>query len=377
MVMFCQKIGAIVDRPEHLADQICVERAIAEFRAGRPVLLKMKDGIRIILPAEDLDEESSRLFASVMAGPIRLVITGPRLQTMGAVAPAEAGAILLSHLDIQHVHDLILAPDKNLDTPVLPLLAEEKASLELARLSLMLPAVLTAPANEKSVLHPFYLQVTPEAVLSYRNTRLLDIHITGRAPVPLEGAPETEFVVFRGGEGMHDQIAILVGKPDVSQPVTVRLHSACLTGDLFGSLKCDCGDQLRGTTRWMSEHGGGILLYLDQEGRGNGIANKMRAYALQAKGFDTFDADAALGFGPDQRNFDYAATMLKLLGVSAVRLMTNNPAKIAALEAAQIKVVADVRIKGRMTEENIGYLATKRDKAGHMFESQLMVTLPP
>ena len=139
---------------------------------------------------------------------------------------------------------------------------------------------------------------------------------------------------------MRDQVAIIVGKPDFNKPVFVRLHSACLTGDLFGSLKCDCGDQLRGAVQAMTEGDGGILLYLDQEGRGNGIANKIRAYKLQSEGFDTYDADAALGFGLDQRRFAFAAQMLTELGVTRVRVLTNNPVKIGALEEAGLDVVA-------------------------------------
>src|ERR687893_511332 len=164
-----------------------------------------------------------------------------------------------------------------------------------------------------------------------RRARALDLAIVSRAPVPLGGAPASEFVVFRGGEGLRDQVAIIVGKPDLSRPVAVRLHSACLTGDLFGSLKCDCGDQLRDTVRRMAESEGGILLYLDQEGRGNGLANKIRAYKLQSQGFDTYDADEVLGFDLDGRRFDFAAEMLRQLGVGRVRIMTNNPEKIGAL----------------------------------------------
>jgi GTP cyclohydrolase II len=163
-------------------------------------------------------------------------------------------------------------------------------------------------------------------------------------------------------------VAIVVGRPDVSAPVTVRLHSACLTGDLFGSLKCDCGDQLRGSVRWMAEHGGGILLYLDQEGRGNGIANKIRAYKLQAQGYDTYDADEMLGFGPDQRRFDFAAEMLRQLGLRQVNLITNNPDKIAALEKAGLAVVSHQRSPARATPQNLHYLATKRERAGHLID---------
>lgn len=174
---------------------------------------------------------------------------------------------------------------------------------------------------------------------------------------------------------MRDQVAIVVGTPDVNRPVAVRMHSACLTGDLFGSLKCDCGDQLRDTVRQMAANDGGILLYLDQEGRGNGIANKMRAYKLQSQGWDTYDADEALGFDLDQRHFDFAADMLRQLGVTSVRLMTNNPVKIEALRVAGLDVVSDERVLGRPTEENVRYLQSKRDRAGHFIDFEKVAAL--
>ena len=214
-------------------------------------------------------------------------------------------------------------------------------------------------------------------VMAYRLAQVRALRIVTRAPVPLDGALETEFVVFRGGEGLRDQVAIIVGKPDLAKPVAIRMHSACLTGDLFGSLKCDCGDQLRGTVQKMAEGDGGILLYLDQEGRGNGIANKMRAYKLQSQGWDTYDADEVLGFGLDQRRFDFAAVMLKQLGVTSVRVMTNNPEKIGALKAAGLEVVSDQRAFGRQTAENIRYLASKRDRAGHFIDFDAMVAHAP
>ena len=184
-------------------------------------------------------------------------------------------------------------------------------------------------------------------------------------------------MVFRGGEGLRDQVAIIVGKPDLAKPVAVRLHSACLTGDLFGCLKCDCGDQLRGTVRAMAQGEGGILLYLDQEGRGNGLANKIRAYKLQSQGWDTYDADEVLGFDLDQRRFDFAAAMLKQLGVAAVRIMTNNPEKIAALRRANLEVVSEERVLGRPTAENVRYLASKRDRAGHFIDFESLAAHAP
>ncbi|MEI8146027.1 MAG: GTP cyclohydrolase II RibA, partial [Alphaproteobacteria bacterium] len=239
-------------------------------------------------------------------------------------------------------------------------------------LALTVPAVIVVPVDPSVLAGSVIDQVTSAAIMGYRTQQARAIRIVGRAPVPLEFAHDSEFVVFRGGEGLRDQVAILVGKPDRSVPVPVRLHSACLTGDLFGSLKCDCGDQLRDTVAWMATNGGGILLYLDQEGRGNGIANKMRAYKLQSQGWDTYDADEVLGFDLDQRRFDFAAEMLKQLGITKVDIMTNNPTKTAALQDAGLEVVSERRVIGRPTLENVRYLTSKRDRAGHAIDADAL-----
>jgi GTP cyclohydrolase II len=240
--------------------------------------------------------------------------------------------------------------------------------MDLMRLAQVLPAAIIAGAEGAEAVFARPLEVARANVAAYQSTRLAALRIVSRARVPLEGAPDSEFIVFRGGEGLRDQVAIVIGEPNFALPVNVRLHSACLTGDLFGSLKCDCGDQLRYTARFMAENGGGVLLYLDQEGRGNGLANKIRAYDLQARGFDTYDADETLGFDKDQRRFAFAAEMLKLLGARRVQVLTNNPEKIDALTQAGLEVVADQRIMGRRNTHNVRYLAAKRDKAGHLID---------
>ncbi len=236
-----------------------------------------------------------------------------------------------------------------------------------------MPAAVLVPVSAEAVAAEPLVVVDIAALNSYRAAQVASLSIVGRAPVPLEGAPETEFVVFRGGEGLRDQVAIIVGRPDLSEAVPVRLHSACLTGDLFGSLKCDCGDQLRETVQWMAENEGGILLYLDQEGRGNGIANKMRAYKLQSQGWDTYDADEVLGFDLDQRHFDFAAAMLKQLGVTRVTALTNNPIKVGAIKAAGLEVAATQRVLGRPNVHNVRYLASKRDRAGHFIDMDALM----
>ena len=346
---------------------IQVERAIAEMRSGRPVLVISPQGAMIATPFEALDEESTAELEQLAQGRARLVLAAPRLRRLGIDRQA-AGFIALPEIKLARISALSVELDGRIDAPVACLTAADEAALELARLALVLPAVVTLPIDAEAPETAGLMQVSDEAIRRYRAEEQHELKLISRAPVPLEGATDTEFVIFRGGEGLRDQVAVIIGKPDLSAPVTVRLHSACLTGDLFGSLKCDCGDQLRHTAKFMAENGGGILLYLDQEGRGNGISNKIRAYKLQAQGFDTYDADEVLGFDHDQRGFAFAGLMLKQLGVSIVRVMTNNPIKIAALEDAGLVVAEDQRIVGRLTDQNVRYLASKRDRAGHFID---------
>lgn len=352
---------------------VAVARAIAELRSGRPVRLVAegpRDDALVVIGAEAFEPRLAAAFAAVGQA-MRLVLPGPRLDKLGHPS-AQAGAVALDTAPVQQVAALSLDVDAVLAPAAKVTVANalEQAALDLLGLALVLPAAVVAWVGPGAA--PGLLSVSAGGIAAYRRAQVAKLHIVGRARVPLDGAPDTEFVVFRGGEGLRDQVAIVVGRPDFSAPVPVRLHSACLTGDLFGSLKCDCGDQLRDTARAMAEGEGGVLLYLDQEGRGNGIANKMRAYHLQAEGYDTFDADAALGFGLDQRRFDFAAGMLRQLGVSAVRLFTNNPQKIAALAAAGLEVAADERVFGRPTAENVRYLAAKRDRAGHFIDLEAL-----
>lgn len=345
---------------------VSVERGVAELRAGRPVVLVEGAQKILVYPAELLDEASAQTLEKIGGG--RLILTMQRLGRLG-VERDTPGLIALEKIDVERITALILDEDARIDAPVQKPVPAEEAALDLLRLAHLLPAAilikLDAPVAGLN-------EVAGADIRAFRARKITSLRLIGRAPVPLEGAPNSEIAVFRGGEGLRDQAAVIVGDPDLSGPVHVRLHSACLTGDLFGSLKCDCGDQLRHTAKFMAENGGGVILYLDQEGRGNGLANKVRAYGLQAKGHDTYDADEILGFGLDQRRFGYAARMLDLLGVTRVRLMTNNPKKIEALRAAGLEV-SDQRIQGRPTPENIHYLATKRDRAGHFLD----VDVPP
>lgn len=347
-------------------ERTSVERAIAELRMGRPVLIDGESASVLVQSVEDLGEDCARKLDALAGGFARLILPAARLRRLG-LERDQNGAVALPVVDQARVQRLAFLLDARIDAPVRATSALDDDALELARLSLSLPAVVAVPLGRSIEVDGSVLRVASAAIRGYRAARVHDLKIVGRAPVPLDDAHDTEFVVFRGGEGLRDQVAVIVGHPDFDGPVTVRLHSACLTGDLFGSLKCDCGDQLRSSVRFMAENGGGVLLYLDQEGRGNGIANKIRAYKLQSQGYDTYDADEMLGFGPDQRRFDFAAEMLRQLGIGRVRLITNNPDKIAALRKAGLEV-SHQSAPARVTAENLHYLTAKRDRAGHLIE---------
>lgn len=357
--------ASIVD-PLHSRAQASVERAIADFRAGRPVWLVDGDDAALVVGVEAVDAGMAA-WLNGLTESSRLVLTAPRLRHAGLHRNAP-GTIALPVVEPERVERLSVRANIQIDVPVGRANAFDRVAIELARLALVLPAVIVAPGAADATSLDHLLRVNAADVRDYRQSRTRSLRIVGRAPVPLEKAGQCEFVVFRGGEGMRDQVAVIVGTPDRKKAVSIRLHSACLTGDLFGSLKCDCGDQLRHTVEWMAKNGGGVLLYLDQEGRGNGISNKIRAYELQSQGFDTYDADEILGFELDQRHFDFAAEMLRQIGIRRVRMLTNNPHKIEAMKRAGLEVAAEQRVIGRPTAENKRYLASKRDRAGHFID---------
>ncbi len=366
------KSRTLFGRPDEI-NLVTVDRALAEFRSGRPVLLRDGEKLALAMSAELADAELAGRLGDIAVGRAHLILSAARLRRIGAKGRSETGIFAMPVIDLARIEMLALKTDGKMDAPVAPASPIDEAALELARLSLVLPAIVLVPVTAEAVVGEPLVEVAIAAVNAYRQAQVASLAIVGRAPVPLEGAPETEFVVFRGGEGLRDQVAIIVGSPDLSEAVPVRLHSACLTGDLFGSLKCDCGDQLRETVQWMAENEGGILLYLDQEGRGNGIANKMRAYKLQSQGWDTYDADEVLGFDLDQRHFDFAAAMLKQLGVTRVTALTNNPIKVGAIKAAGVEVAATQRVLGRPNVHNVRYLASKRDRAGHAIDMDALM----
>jgi GTP cyclohydrolase II len=243
--------------------------------------------------------------------------------------------------------------------------AAAEAAMELARLAGVLPAFLVEP--DPSGEGPVLLATDLGAWKAV--DRLV---IATRARLPIAACEDAEIVAFRSTDDLREHVALVIGRQDGDRPPLVRLHSECLTGDILGSLKCDCGPQLDAALAAMAEEasrgGWGVLLYMRQEGRGIGLINKLRAYRLQDQGFDTVDANNRLGLPTEARDFPVAARMLALLGVHAIRLMTNNPAKVAALEAEGVAVAERVPHQLPPNPHNARYLATKRDRTGHLLK---------
>ncbi len=240
---------------------------------------------------------------------------------------------------------------------------QAKAALELARIAGILPAFIVDPEGSSEAAC-----LTASDVGAFSDPMRLGI--ATRARLPVAAAQGAHIVAFRSPDDTREHLALIIGRENSATPPLVRLHSECVTGDILGSLKCDCGPQLDAALQAMAteEKGGGwgILLYMRQEGRGIGMVNKLRAYRLQDQGFDTVDANTRLGLPDEARDFPTAARMLGLLGVKDIRLMTNNPAKVAAFEAEGVKVSERLAHSLPDNPHNARYLATKRDRAGHL-----------
>ncbi|NML95345.1 GTP cyclohydrolase II [Novosphingobium olei] len=239
------------------------------------------------------------------------------------------------------------------------------AAMEMARLAGILPAFLLSSGAEIAA------EVSASDLAGFKDP--LNLTIQARARLPVDACEEAQIVAFRARDDLREHVALVIGEQRGDRAPLVRLHSECLTGDILGSLKCDCGPQLDAALRAMAaeardNEGWGVLLYLRQEGRGIGLINKLRAYELQDQGFDTVDANERLGLPSEARDFPVAARMLELLGVERVRLMTNNPAKVAALQAVGVDVIERVAHQLPANPHNARYLATKRDRTGHILK---------
>jgi GTP cyclohydrolase II len=356
--------------------QIAVERALAEFRSGRPVLITSASDAITALPVDGMTEAMLVAFR-LLSRPVRpfLLVTARRARAMGVEASGPTGIALAEFCSAGEIFSLAAATQVSCPFELVPAGASAGAAIELAKHALRLPALLIGAGNSAAVptCEPPLMAVPAEAVPQHASAAALSF--AAEATIPLSGF-SARFVVFRDGSG-GTPIAVIVGSPDLTQPVAVRLHSACLTGDVFGSRRCDCGDQLRLALMQLAQHGGGIVLYLEQEGRGLGLANKIRAYQLQDGGLDTVDANAVLGFDDDERDYGIAVRMLQMLGCARVRLMTNNPRKLDELSRAGIDVCGRVPLHGPINADNRRYLAAKATRSGHHLDHVLGALAEP
>ena len=361
-----------------------VHRAVSDLRRGMPVVLGATDGQTwLVAAAETVGARGLAAFAALGARPPLLLLAQSRAAAVLHRPVAEAVVAFRVAPGLVSPGALRTLADptaEQLLPPGLEVVAGAgdapgaAGAVQLSKLARVLPAALVAPlqpdeAEAQARAHDL-LSVDAAEVWSYPEHVAVSLTRVAEARVPLEASEDTRIVAFRPADGGIEHLAILVGRPeavaaDAPAPLA-RLHSECFTGDLLGSLKCDCGPQLRGAIAQMAEEGGGVLLYLAQEGRGIGLVNKLRAYALQDRGSDTLEANRQIGFGADERNFAIAAAMLNELGIGRVRLMTNNPDKLAALAAHGIDVTARVKHVFPTNGHNAKYLATKAERFGHL-----------
>ena len=348
-------------------------RARGDLRLGLPVVLVGDGQAALAVAVEALTVE--RLADLRRLGQLDLALTARRAETLKARAyDGDLARIAVpTDADLRWLR-AVADPADDLRVPMKgPLNSRRDGSAALHRLALSL-------AKSAQLLPALVLVMVPDGMAFATNQsltllsevacadldRLSPYAAVISARLPMVASTAGRVHIFRPDDGGAEHYAIEIGRPDRDVPILARLHSACFTGDVLGSLKCDCGPQLHAALAQMGTEGAGVLLYLNQEGRGIGLANKMRAYSLQDQGFDTVEANHRLGFEDDERDFRIGAEILKRMGFSAVRLLTNNPKKLNMLAACGLQVVERVSLHVGQTDQNAAYLATKAAKSGHL-----------
>ncbi|MEL6766521.1 MAG: GTP cyclohydrolase II [Pseudomonadota bacterium] len=381
----------MTDATIRLTEEERVARARSDLRMGAPIALVGEHGGdaggALVLAAETLSPERLEAFRTLVAaggldeapGAIDLAVTHWRAETLRA--RAYDGTLARIRLPADATIRWVRAtadPSADMATPLKgPYATRRDGSAALHKLALtltkqarLLPAAVVATWADPAAIARFAAEAELTLLDAGTVKRAADamtrMMLVSGARVPLRLAEHGRVHVFRPADGGEEHYAVEIGAPPRGAAVLSRLHSACFTGDVIGSLKCDCGPQLAAALGQIAEEGQGVLLYMNQEGRGIGLANKMRAYALQDEGFDTVEANHRLGFEDDERDFRLGAEMLKAMGFASVRLMTNNPGKLAMMEASGVAVAQRVPLKVGENPLNARYLATKAAKSGHM-----------
>jgi 3,4-dihydroxy 2-butanone 4-phosphate synthase / GTP cyclohydrolase II len=393
-----------------------VEKALAYFRAGKRVILTDDEDREnegdLAMAAEKATPAAVNFMAKYGRGLVCLSLTEDKVRqlrlplmvdegsnsssfgtaftvsiearegvTTGISAKDRAHTILTAVKDDARPEDLArpghVFPLRARRGGVLVRAGQTEGSVDLARLAGMKPAgvicevmnddgtMARMPELEKLAEEHDLPLVSVADLICYRMLKDTLVRRGAEAPLPTEYG-EFRAVAYENDVDQHQHVALVKGEWREGEPVLVRVHSKCLTGDVFGSQRCDCGPQLHAALRQIARAGKGVLLYLDQEGRGIGLVNKLKAYNLQDEGYDTAEANVRLGFKPDLRDYGIGAQILRDLGVSKMRLLTNNPKKIIGLEGYGLEVLERVSIEMPATQRNRAYLVTKRDKLGHL-----------
>ena len=372
--------------------QISVERAIGDLRRGALVILRdaPNQTAAVVQAAEMATSMGLKMIAQITGSQPTLAITRNRAAAIKILnQSSNVLSLSLPQSDrstfIHRLSDPTFIKDPNnndfraLELERLTVIPEspggiaEKA-IQLVKYARLLPSIVFSrlPLSEVDQLYNFerdngLLLVETASIDTFATIRAQRLVKATSAKVPLADAKNANLIAFRPVDGGDEHLAITIGNIDISKPVLVRLHSQCLSGDLLGSLRCDCGDQLRGAIQALEAFGGGVLIYLAQEGRDIGLINKLRAYNIQDLGADTVDANKHIGFEADERIYAPAAEMLKQLGIKSVRLLTNNPDKLTQLSSEGVKVIERVAHIFPSNPHNEEYLKTKATKTGHLF----------
>ena len=360
---------------------ISVERAASDIRRGGIVAITKGDDALLVASAELIVDQTLQTISKINNDSALVGLTYNRANILkisprsGDVALVKVNdrmtsAVINSMADpADDLMNVMQGPFQVADIAATQI---HSAGIKLCKIAKLLPAAvfscsikISDELDQMEKQHNL-IRISAEDVLQHTLNEARALNIITSAQVPLAGAENTTMVAFRPDGGGTEHFAIIIGDPPRDQAVLSRIHSECFTGDLLGSLKCDCGDQMRGAIKFMEEKGGGVLLYLAQEGRGIGLINKLRAYNLQDQGFDTVDANERLGFLADERIFEPAAQMLKKMGYSQVNLLTNNPDKVSGLENCGIKVIERVAHQFPSNNHNDFYLRTKKKRSGHL-----------
>ena len=352
-------------------------RLRSDLRLGRPVLISNEKNIGLIFAIETIKKDVVTEIKREYQKSSHLVITARRAQTLN-VTPYD-GDLARLILDDSASYNWLLAtanPALDLSFPLKgPFKTHRNGETEISRAAInlckkaqLLPAALVVKLSEKDFKNfkseGLLLQESGDILSQTSHSSLLQEVST--ATLPLKGMTKSRISVFRDTNSFSEHYAIEVGHPKKKDDVLVRIHSACFTGDVVGSLKCDCGEQLQIAMEILSKHDSGILIYLNQEGRGIGLANKMRAYELQNQGFDTVEANHRLGFEDEERDLRIGAQIINMMGFKKIRLLTNNPKKVKSMIEMGIIVSERINLLTKPTKENASYLSTKASKSGHI-----------